>query len=164
MATENERLIQQDSTQPADVLPGGRRPEGKTSAELSQATPVSIPDVQVKMNQPAARRKFSAAHKLKILAEYEACDNALARGALLRREGLYHSRLSAWRKQRDQGTLSAKAKGKMTKSVLTNQKLTRENTQLKKQLEQATAIIEIQKKVSDLLGTYILPAESNEEG
>ncbi len=162
MTPETQGLAQQDSIQPAGVLPEGRRPEGKTPAGSPENPPASIPDVQVRAKEAAPRRKFSAAYKLKILEEYEACDNALARGALLRKEGLYNSRLSAWRKQRDQGKLSAKAKGKIAKSVLVNQKLTRENAQLKKKLDQAQAIIEIQKKVSDLFGTYILPAENSE--
>lgn len=148
-------------TQPADVLPEGRRPEGKTSAESPQP-PAATPDVQVKLGQRAPRRTFSTAYKLKILEAYEACDNALARGALLRKEGLYHSRLSTWRKLRDEGGLGSKSKIKTPKSTLANQQLTRENARLKKKLAQAKAIIELQKKVSDLLGTHILPPESDE--
>ena len=149
-------------TQPANVLPEGRRPQGKTLAESPQPTPASIPDVQVKSGQRAPRRTFSTAYKLKILEAYDACDNPLARGALLRKEGLYHSRLSTWRKLRDEGGLGAKSKVKTAKSLLANQQLTRENVRLKKKLAQAEAIIELQKKVSDLLGTHILPAESDE--
>lgn len=58
-------------------------------------------NILLKPGQRAPRRKFSVAYKLQILEAYEACDNALARGALLRKEGLYASRLSTWRKQRD---------------------------------------------------------------
>lgn len=163
MTPENHGSAQQDhSTQPAGVLPEGRRPEGKTPAGTPQNTPRPIPDVQVKVVQRAPRRKFSTTYKLKILEDYEACDNALARGALLRKEGLYHARLSTWRKQRDEGKFSATAKGAIPKSVATNQQLARENAQLKKKLAQAEAIIEIQKKVSDLFGTHILSNESNE--
>ena len=54
----------------------------------------------------AQRRRYSAAYKQKILAEYEALDRA-GKGALLRREGLYTSLISAWREQRDQGALKA---------------------------------------------------------
>lgn len=128
----------------------------------SNKSSVETPDVQVKSNQRAPRRKFSTAYKLKILEEYDACDNTLSRGALLRREGVYHSILSTWRRQRDGGRLSVNSKGKTPKVVLANQQLARENAQLKKKLLQAEAIIELQKKISDLLGTHILPPENSE--
>lgn len=138
------------------------RPQGKMPAEAPHNIPASIPDVQVKPAQRAPRRKFSTAYKLKILETYEACDNALARGALLRKEGLYHSRVNTWRKQRDEGTLGSKVNRKTPASVLASQQLTRENVRLKKKLARAEAIIELQKKVFDLLGTHILPPESSE--
>jgi len=160
---ENDGLAQQsNSDQPAGVSPGGRGPEGGTPAESPQNRTGSIPDTQVKTGQRAPRRKFSVAYKLKILEAYDACDNALARGALLRKEGLYHSRLSTWRKLRDEGKLGGKSNGKTPKAVLANQQLARENARLKKKLAQAEAIIDLQKKVSDLLGTHILPPESSE--
>jgi transposase len=160
MTTRKPVLAQSNEpNQDAGVSPESRRLEGEKPAENELN---SIPDAQVKINQRAPRRKFSIAYKLKILEEYDACDNALARGALLRKEGLYHARLSTWRKQRDEGKLSIKTKGKSAKTTLVNQQLSRENAQLKKKLAQAEAIIELQKKVSDLLGTHILPVNSNE--
>lgn len=118
----------------------------------------TTPNSQVKAKQGARRRKFSAAYKVDILARYEACSNALARGELLRKEGLYHSRLSAWRKERDNGTLTEK---KHPKSI-NNKNLTRENARLKKELAQAHTVIEIQKKVSELLGLNTHQTDSTE--
>jgi len=152
MTIEDQSSVQpHNDTQAANILPSGKMLAG-----------VTFPDTQVKESAKSGRRQFSSAYKLKILDDYDACGNALARGALLRKEGLYHSRLSDWRKQRDVGKLSSKIKSKTPKVVLLNQKLTRENEQLKKKLAQAKAVIELQKKVSDLLGTYILPVQSNE--
>jgi len=164
MTTKNYGLAQQPlSSLSAEVSSGGRRPKGETSAESPQNKPSSMPDVQVNARQRAPRRTFSTSYKLNVLEDYEACDNALARGALLRKEGLYHARLSSWRKQRDDGKLSVNAKGKTPKLRLMNQQLARENSQLKKKLTQAEAIIDLQKKISELLGTHILPTESSEK-
>lgn len=63
-----------------------------------------VPDPEVP--ERARRRTYTAAYKRDVLAEYEACDRA-GKGALLRREGLYSSLLSAWREQRDKGGLEA---------------------------------------------------------
>lgn len=126
-------------------------PSSESPVSISESV-TPIPDAQVKPGRRATRRKFSVAYKVKILAQYEGCTNALARGELLRKEGLYQSRVVAWRKQRDDGKLSAKISGKMPKSMLINQQLARENARLKKQLSHARAIIEIQKKSQDCLG------------
>lgn len=72
--------------------------------------PIPNPQVTIR-GQRSPRRQFSTAYKLQILDAYDACDNALARGALLRKEGLYHARLSTWRKQRDEGKLSLVVRG-----------------------------------------------------
>ena len=122
-----------------------------------------IPDVQVKAGQRAPRRTFSTTYKLNILEAYDACDNALARGALLRQEGLYHARLSAWRKLRHEKKLGAKKEGSVSKAARANQELIRQNNQLKKKLAQAEAVIDLQKKISNLFGTCIPPANSSED-
>ena len=106
-----------------------------------------------------ARRKFTKAYKLKILTAYDACSNALERGSLLRREGIYHARISAWRKQLGVGDGGKKASVKTPRS----EHMAREIEQLKKKLAQAQAIIDLQKKVSELLGTHILSHDSSEE-
>ena len=159
MKQENHGSVQSSNITTTEcVTPSSEPPVATTQP----GSPSSIPDAQVKTGQRATRRKFSVVYKVKILAQYEACSNALARGELLRKEGLYHSRLTAWRKQGHNGRLSAQTSGKNPKSTLINQELARENARLKKQLTQAHAIIEIQKKVSELLGMHI-PLTDNSE-
>jgi transposase-like protein len=104
------------------------------------------------------RRKFTKAYKLKILTAYDACGNALERGALLRREGIYHARISSWRKQLGVCDGGKKAAAKTPRI----DHMAREIEQLKKKLAQAQAVIDLQKKVSELLGTHILSHDSNE--
>lgn len=117
----------------------------------------SIPDPQV--NAVAApKRKFTKAYKLQTLTAYDACCDASERGALLRREGLYYSCIPAWRNQLGM----TKDGGKGTSNSKRTEHLLREMDQLKKRLAQAEAIIDIQKKVSELFGTHIPPHESNE--
>ena len=105
----------------------------------------------------ATRRHFSAKYKLGILAEAEkAAPGEL--GALLRREGLYSSHLSTWRKQRDAGALAGlkpKKRGRKPRPVDPQARriaqLEKENERLQRKLEQAETIIEVQKKLSRLL-------------
>ncbi len=118
-------------------------------------------DPQVKAtNTP--KRKFTNGYKLKILTTFDACSNALERGALLRREGLYHSSIAAWRNQLGMSRGGGKKNTTTTKIQRTDH-MVREIEQLKKKLAQAQAIIDLQKKVSELLGTHILSHESSEE-
>ena len=117
-------------------------------------------DTQVKAKkQIAPKRKFSNAYKLQILNSLDACKNSIERVALLRKEGLYYARISAWRKQFQQGQFTS---NKTPKSILLAQQLTREVASLKKRLSQAEAIIDLQKKVSDLLSINILDHDANE--
>ena len=118
-------------------------------------------DPQVKpRKQYAPRRLFDTAYKIRVLAAYDSCDNATERGALLRREGLHHPRIAVWRQQQVNGK-NKFMKGQKNAARIDH--LIRENEQLKKKMAQAEAIIELQKKVSDLLGTHILSHESSEE-
>jgi len=101
---------------------------------------------------------MTAEYKLRILEEADRCQESGEVGALLRREGLYSSLLSTWRQQREEGSLSGlepKKRGRKTKpkSPLTKRlaELERENRKLRERLEQAETIIEVQKKVSDIL-------------
>jgi len=106
------------------------------------------------------RRKFSAEYKLRILREAERAKDSGQLGALLRREGLYTSNLTTWRRQFERGALAGltpKKRGKKAKPVDARdtriRELERETERLRKRLEQAETIIEVQKKVSALLGT-----------
>ena len=94
------------------------------------------------------RRKFTKAYKLKILTAYDACRSASERGSLLRRESIYHSRISAWRNQLGMNDSGKKA---MAKTARTDH-MAREIEQLKKKLAQAQAIIDLQKKSRSCLG------------
>ena len=117
-------------------------------------------DTQVKMKQQRApKRKFSNTYKLQILNALDACKNSNERAALLRKEGLYYARVSAWKNQFQHGKLSS---NKTPKSILLTQQLTREVTSLKKKLSQAEAIIDLQKKISELFSINILDHDMSE--
>lgn len=107
------------------------------------------------------RRHHSAAYKLQILEEADRCAPGML-GSLLRREGLYSSSLSQWRKERKEGLLqglSPKKRGKRSNPKDTTPgdyvDLKKQNAELKKQLEQANLIIEFQKKASQIYGIVL---------
>jgi transposase-like protein len=114
----------------------------------------------------AKKRQYTAEYKQRILQEYEACTEPGARGALLRREGLYSSNITNWRRQRERGELAGlagqKRGPKVDPQAVENARLRRENERLKKRLEQAELIIDVQKKVSQLLGIEIGENEAEE--
>jgi transposase len=119
---------------------------------------------------PTTFRARSTAEKLRILAEYEAYPaGAPERGALLRREGIYTSAISKWRKQRDRGALaglSAKRRGPKPAArdplAEENARLRQELARLQAQLDRAETIIEVQKKLAALLGTPSAPTIPDE--
>ena len=115
---------------------------------MSEETRIEIADPEVVPK--AKRRQFSARYKLRILEEAENCGRRGQLGALLRREGLYSSHLTTWRRQREKGQLDglgAKRRGPKPRDVLEEDlaKLRRENERLKARLERAETIIEVQK-------------------
>lgn len=101
------------------------------------------------------RRTFTAKYKLKVLREADACSEPGEIGALLRREGLYSSHLSAWRKQRDRGALKelSKSRGRPKPDARDAQiaKLKRRAEQAETELAKARKVIEVQGNVSALL-------------
>jgi len=103
----------------------------------------------------AARRRFSAAYKRHLLQEASACAPGEI-GALLRREGLYSSHLTLWRRQQATGELAgltAKKRGpKVDAQANALARLKRENERLQVKLRQAEAIITAQKKLAELFG------------
>ena len=123
---------------------------------------VEVPDPEVVPR--AKRRQFSAQYKLRILTEADQCTQRGEIGALLRREGLYSSHLTTWRKQRERGQLQGltpKKRGrKPDPQAAELARLQRENERLKARLEQAETIIEVQKKLSQMLG--LPPVETDE--
>jgi len=128
-----------------------------SSTPTSAGQTVSDPEVVVK----AQRRQFTAAYKHRILQEADACAQPGEIGALLRREGLYSSHLNTWRHQRvrgeQQGLTPAKRGRKTDPQAAENARLQRETERLKAQLARAELIIEVQKKVSQLLGLPEIP-------
>jgi transposase-like protein len=123
--------------------------EEKKSA---MAHPKVVPDPEVP--EKTVRRKFTAAYKLRVLKEAESCTELGQVGALLRREGLYSSSLTSWRHQVNQGLLPKKrgpAQQKADPHVRRIAELERENEKLGHKLKQAELIIDVQKKVAELL-------------
>ncbi len=114
--------------------------------------PKAVPDPEVP--EKAVRRKFTAAYKLRILQEAESCTEPGQLGTLLRREGLYSSNLTLWRRQVAQGLVPRKrgpAAQKTDPHVRRIAELERENEKLTHKLKRAELIIDVQKKVADLL-------------
>jgi transposase len=118
-----------------------------------RAAPAGVPDPE--LVEQAKRRRFSAEYKARILAEADACVRPGEVGELLRREGLYTSHLTYWRKQRKQGALKELGKPRGRKP---SDKRAQEIAQLKRRLERSEAelakarrVIEIQGNVSALL-------------
>ncbi len=113
----------------------------------------------------AKRRTFPPEYKLRILDEAAQCIKTGERGALLRREGLYSSHLTHWRRELHEGALAGlkpKKRGRKTDPLAAeNAALRREIARLEAKLERAETIIEVQKKLSQLLGLPI-PDETNE--
>lgn len=140
---------------------GGRRPTG------GSASPAADPEVAAKPK----RRRFSAAEKKRILAEADACSAPGELGALLRREGLYSSHLTAWRKQvaRNGGAQAKRgrkpddAETKAAKALAEeNRQLRREKAKLERRLKRAELMLDIQKKASELLGIPLRSLDDDE--
>ena len=140
------------------------------NGQLAEAAPsgreASIPDPEV--SAYPKRRRFAAAYKARVVEEAEGCTEPGEIGALLRREGLYSSQLSKWRKLYRAGALKAlrddKRGRKATKHPLEdeNARLRKHNERLSRRLEQAETIIEIQKKVATMLGVPLNSVEADE--
>ena len=141
-----------------EEMEGVRRTTGISSIKeienIQDIRPIPDPEVPEK----AGRRRFTAEYKLRILKKAESCRQKGQIGALLRREGLYSSNLTTWQHQMEKGTLDALSprkrgpKGKRPDSSASRiAELERENERLKKKLRQAETIIEVQKKVSEIL-------------
>jgi transposase-like protein len=131
----------------------------------AEATEEQVPDPEV-LDRPV-RRTFTGKYKLSVLREAEACTGQGEVGALLRREGLYSSHLTTWRQARERGELAGLAprkRGAKTKQRLVSAKeyerVKRENLRLERELEKARVIIDVQKKLSAMLGIELSSPEN----
>lgn len=123
------------------------------------------PDPEVQAQK--TRRRFTAKYKLQILAEADTCSQQGEIGALLRREGIYSSYLTLWRKQRKEGILNGVAQQRGRKPAQNKQEqkridqLERENAKLRDRLKKAETIIDVQKKISKILESHQDPDEND---
>ena len=113
---------------------------------------------EVEVMAKPVRRRFTAEYKLGVLRQADSCNGRGKLGALLRREGLYSSHLTQWRKQRERGEFgglsrkrgpSPKQRNPLADKVRV---LERENARLQRRAERAEGLVELQKKVSEILG------------
>ena len=150
-------------------------PEPLSSSSYQETTTVkpfglltgeARPDAEVRPR--TRRRRFTAAYKLRIVNEAEQCSGFGELGALLRREGLYYSLVKKWRQQRQAGAMQGLSDSKRGRPAQheplreENEKLRKELARTQKRLQQAELIIDVQKKVSSLLGIPLATPESAE--
>ena len=139
-------------------MPYKQVPGFQTSSNGHTAQPAFAPDPEVK----PSRRRYPVWYKFQVLKEADACKEEGEIGALLRREGLYHCTLTHFRRQRAAGMLgdsrietpAAKASRNVTQweDAKRTLELERENRELRRRLHQAEVLLELQKKVAELLG------------
>jgi transposase-like protein len=128
-----------------------------------------VPDPEVPADRPK-RRTYTAEYKKRILEEHDACSQSGEIGALLRREGLYSSLMSEWRRLRAAGAdaaLTPRKRGRKARVIDAMAQrvadLERENRRLEERLRKAEIIIDVQKKVSQLLGIPLAHPEKGGE-
>jgi len=124
------------------------------------------PDPDPEVPARVQRRRFSAEYRLRILTQADACKKPGEVGALLRREGLYSSLLTNWRRQRDTGALRemrGRRRGPKPRPVDPRvTQLEAENRRLQRKLQRAETIITLQKKVAEILGIPLTPLDNDE--
>jgi len=136
------------------------------ASSTSKGEPIDAPSPEV--NPKRRNRRYRAEYKLTILSEIDCCSSSSERGAILRREGLYASIISEWRKSRDAGALSAlnKLRGRKNKYDAKDTKISaleKELAALKGKLSQAEAILDVQKKVSEIFGISVQSSKKTED-
>lgn len=153
-----EKILRETERESIFIMPtlNGSSPVGSISTEISIAP------------EKPQRRHFSVAEKLRIVQAAGACKPGTL-GAFLRREGIFSSQLSTWRKQRDRGDLDPgaarqRARSKSQTEALQSRaaELERENRKLRRKLARAELIAEVQKKFAGLLGIDLESPETNE--
>jgi len=157
----------------AQGMEGARRATGIPCAVIAAQGAHSMPSQLLNPPDPevaeqAVRRRFTVEYKLNILQQADACRDERGIGALLRKEGLYSSHLTTWRRQREAGILSGlqpKQRGRKTNPIhplqVENLQLRKDNSRLQRRLKRAELIIDIQKKISQILG---IPLKNPELG
>jgi transposase len=165
------------STSPTVLPAAERREDERSETDRSTAAGKTVAPEPPAARRPnpevvadARRRSFTGEYKRRILAE---ADSAAAQpgaiGALLRREGLYSSHLSTWRRERQAGILKGLTplkrgpKSKRNSQEEEMQKLRRENQRLTEELRKAAIVIDVQKKVGALLGWPLPKADPEEQ-
>jgi transposase-like protein len=161
--TPNDAPTPPDAGGPERSEGSRSEPERSGGVPASRPTPKgtagAVPDPEVVPK--AGRRRYTAEYKARILREADACTELGAIGALLRREGLYSSLLTTWRRERERGELEALAPKKRGRKParndveLENERLRREVAKLQEQLRIAGLINEAQKKVHEIFGVAL---------
>ena len=158
----------------AQGMEGARRATGIPCAGTAAQGAHSMPSVPIHPPDPevpekAVRRRFTAEYKLNILRQADHSRTPGEIGVLLRREGLYSSHLTTWRRQRDAGMLSALRPKQRGRKAFHHplqpevDRLHKENRRLQKRLQRAEFIIDIQKKISQMLGIPLKNPELGED-
>ncbi len=127
---------------------------------VSSSAEIGLVGQETEVSAKARRRQFTAEYKRRVLAEAEACTKPGEIGALLRREGLYSSHLVAWRRARDSGAgLAPRKRGPVAKIPHPLERkvveLERSLARAERRAERAEGLVELQKKVSELLGIQL---------
>ena len=164
---EKKEVMVMDPNQAVEEMGGVRRETGIFSTTaLRRIRGINVvPDPEVP--EKAARRSYTAEYKRRILREAEVCKEQGQIGALLRREGLYSSNLTAWRRQAEHGALdalSSKKRGPKARrpdpSVCRIAVQEKEIQKLRARMRKAELIIEAQKKIAEI---FQLPLDQQEE-
>jgi transposase len=140
-----------------DEMEGARRATGISSTAALRGSGVKTVVPNPEVPEKASRRSYTAEYKRRIIREAEDCKELGQVGSLLRREGLYSSNLTAWRRQAERGTLdalSSKKRGpkvrKPDPSVRRIAEQEKENQKLRARLRKAELIIDAQKKIAEI--------------
>ena len=138
----------------------------RATAAFGPTTTSRATDPDPEVPAKVQRRRFTAEYRLRILKQADACKKPGELGALLRREGLYSSLLTNWRRQREQGALRemrGRRRGPRPRPVDPRVKpLEAENRRLQRKLQRAETIITLQKKVAEILGIPLKPLDNDE--
>jgi transposase-like protein len=163
MGAEKERLMSKPSFQHINASAGAAGSEGERSEPELPAAPADAapPDPEARPRRPA--RRFTSDQKQRILDEIGAAPPGTV-GAILRREGLYYSTLVSWRKTSKRARSASNA-GPKTRDprILEIARLQRENVRLQKKLHKAELMIDLQKKVSRILGIALPAIEDSDD-